>query len=80
MTKALTPPAWTAQALCAQVDPELFFPPIGANGTAAKRVCMKCPVRIECLQEALERDEEYGIFGGLSRKQRAKLRRGRVAA
>lgn len=80
MSKAIQPAEWTAQALCAQVDPELFFPALGANGVAAKRVCMKCPVRIECLQEALERDEEYGIFGGLSRNQRAKLRRERVAA
>jgi len=70
------PPAWTGGALCAQTDPELFFPDMGGSTRNAKRVCADCPVREACLADALARDERYGIWGGLSVKERRKLLRG----
>ncbi len=65
---------WTDQAVCAQVDPEIFFPPRGDMGFPAKRVCARCPVRAECLAEALETDDRFGVRGGLSERQRRALR------
>ncbi|MEU9189492.1 WhiB family transcriptional regulator [Streptomyces sp. NPDC048484] len=68
------------RALCANEDPELFFP-IGDTGPAllqedeAKAVCRRCPLMESCLQGALERNENYGVFGGLSAKERRSLKR-----
>lgn len=68
--------AWQADALCAQTDPEAFFPEKGGSTREAKRICEDCEVRAECLQYALENDERFGIWGGLSERERRKLRRG----
>ncbi|CAG7844815.1 Transcriptional regulator WhiB [Pseudoclavibacter triregionum] len=68
--------AWQADALCAQVDPEAFFPEKGGSTRDAKRICSSCEVRAECLEWALENDERFGIWGGLSERERRKLRRG----
>jgi WhiB family redox-sensing transcriptional regulator len=73
-------PAWMRRALCRQVDPEVFYPGNGDNGTEAKAVCADCPVRSECLMLALERREEFGIWGGLSTNQRRRLLRRMAAA
>ena len=67
--------AWHEQALCAQTDPEAFFPEKGGSTREAKRVCAKCDVREECLDYALGHDERFGIWGGLSERDRRKLRR-----
>ena len=67
--------AWAELALCAQTDPEVFFPPIGAHGHEAKAVCSRCPVAAECLLDALERNEPYGIWGGLNVNERAAVKR-----
>lgn len=67
------PPDWMGSALCAQVDPELFFPEKGGGTRAAKRVCGGCPVRQECLAAALASHEPDGVWGGLSPRQRRKL-------
>jgi WhiB family redox-sensing transcriptional regulator len=67
-------PHWTDLALCAETDPELFFPEKGQSTLAAKRTCMACDVRAECLQYALENNERFGIWGGKSERQRRKLR------
>lgn len=72
------PEPWQVRALCAQTDPEAFFPGQGEPAAAAKAVCMRCPVRAECLAYALERDE-YGVWGGLSERQRRALKRSRQA-
>ena len=69
------PPEWTEQALCAQVDPELWWPDKGGSSRDAKRVCGRCPVRDQCLQAALERGEPYGVFGGLTFTERKAIRR-----
>src|SRR5690606_24420303 len=65
------PPPWTEDALCAQVDPELFFPEKGASTTGAKSVCAACPIAAECLAYALDNGEEYGVWGGKSARERA---------
>lgn len=64
------------QGLCGQTDPELFFPDKAGNGLIpkAKQICDACPVKAECLEWALTNREEYGIWGGLSAKERARLR------
>jgi len=67
--------AWQADALCAQTDPEAFFPEKGGSTRDAKRICEGCEVRSECLDYALENDERFGIWGGLSERERRKLRR-----
>ena len=67
------PDDWRDRALCAQTDPEIFFPERGESTTAAKRVCAGCEVRAECLQEALDRGERFGVWGGLSERERRAL-------
>ena len=66
---------WQEQALCAQTDPEAFFPEKGGSTREAKRICQGCPVRDECLEFALEHDERFGIWGGLSERERRRLKR-----
>ncbi|BDZ42849.1 hypothetical protein GCM10025865_21480 [Paraoerskovia sediminicola] len=66
---------WQERALCAQTDPEAFFPEKGGSTREAKKVCTGCPVRSECLEYALENDERFGIWGGLSERERRKLKR-----
>lgn len=66
---------WQEQALCAQTDPEAFFPEKGGSTREAKRICQACPVRDDCLEFALEHDERFGIWGGLSERERRRLKR-----
>lgn len=72
------PLAWQQDALCAQTDPEAFFPEKGGSTREAKAVCQSCQVRAECLEYALANDERFGIWGGLSERERRKLRRAAV--
>ena len=67
--------SWQERALCAQTDPEAFFPEKGGSTREAKRVCMSCEVRAECLEYALAHDERFGIWGGLSERERRRLKR-----
>lgn len=66
---------WQERALCAQTDPEAFFPEKGGSTREAKKVCSGCEVRTECLEYALANDERFGIWGGLSERERRKLKR-----
>jgi len=66
---------WQDRAICAQTDPDAFFPEKGGSTREAKKVCRGCEVRAECLEYALERDERFGIWGGLSERERRRLRR-----
>lgn len=70
-------PAWYDDAVCSQTDPESFYPYMGVKGVnhiqTAKRVCSGCPVRLQCLQHALDEDEQYGIWGGMTRYERKRL-------
>jgi WhiB family redox-sensing transcriptional regulator len=68
-----TAPAWMAEGLCAQVDPELFFPERGGSTREAKRVCRACPVQPECLAYALAHGERFGIWGATSERERRRL-------
>ncbi len=67
--------SWQERALCAQTDPEAFFPEKGGSTRDAKRVCLSCDVRSECLEYALAHDERFGIWGGLSERERRRLKR-----
>ena len=69
------PLSWQLRALCAQTDPEAFFPEKGGSTREAKGVCTECEVRAECLDYALANDERFGIWGGLSERERRRLRR-----
>jgi WhiB family redox-sensing transcriptional regulator len=66
---------WRDLALCAQTDPDSFFPDRGESSRPAKRVCAACDVRAECLQYALDHGERYGVWGGLSERERRALAR-----
>ncbi|MCV7077857.1 WhiB family transcriptional regulator [Mycobacterium szulgai] len=67
---------WQDRALCAQTDPEAFFPEKGGSTREAKKICLGCEVRHECLEYALAHDERFGIWGGLSERERRRLKRG----
>jgi WhiB family redox-sensing transcriptional regulator len=69
------PLPWQEEALCAQTDPEAFFPEKGGSTREAKRVCGRCEVRGDCLSYALAHDERFGIWGGLSERERRRLKR-----
>ncbi len=67
--------SWQEQSLCAQTDPEAFFPEKGGSTREAKRICVGCEVKSECLEYALAHDERFGIWGGLSERERRRLKR-----
>ncbi len=71
---------WQDQATCLGVDPDLFFPERGASTREAKEVCRGCVVRAECLEYALVNSEKFGIWGGMSERERRRLRRARSLA
>ena len=66
---------WAEEALCAYVDPDVFFPEKGGSSREAKRICAQCAVRDECLDYALANDERFGIWGGLSERERRRFKR-----
>ena len=66
---------WQDDANCLGVDPDLFFPERGASTREAKEVCRGCVVREECLEYALANGEKFGIWGGLSERERRRIRR-----
>jgi WhiB family redox-sensing transcriptional regulator len=67
--------SWLDDAACRGMDAELFFPGRGEPSAAAKAVCRPCPVRFDCLSYALNNGEKHGIWGGLSERERRRLRR-----
>jgi WhiB family redox-sensing transcriptional regulator len=76
---------WRDDAICRDTDPELFFP-VGTTGHAlyqidrAKQVCTECNVAKQCLDFALDTNQDSGIWGGLTEEERRVIRRRRVAA
>ena len=70
--------SWQGQANCKGVDPDLFFPERGASTREAKEVCRGCVVREDCLEFALANGEKFGIWGGMSERERRRLRRARA--
>ena len=79
------PDQWRDHALCRDTDPDLFFP-VGTTGQAlvtidqAKSVCLQCTVTQECLDYALDTNQDSGVWGGLSEEERRAIRRQRAAA
>lgn len=71
---------WRLQALCAQADAAQFFPDKGQSPLAALKICADCPVRVECLNFAMENDERFGVWGGMTERGRRQLRRERQEA
>jgi WhiB family transcriptional regulator, redox-sensing transcriptional regulator len=71
---------WQEEANCLGVDPDLFFPERGASTREAKEVCRGCVVRESCLEYALANGEKFGIWGGLSERERRRIRRQRAQA
>ena len=72
--------SWQDNANCLGVDPDLFFPERGASTREAKEVCRACIVRLECLEYALGNGEKFGIWGGMSERERRRIRRARALA
>lgn len=66
--------SWQERALCAQVDSEIFFPERGGSYKEAKQVCGACEVRTECLCYALDKGERFGVWGGMSERERERLK------
>lgn len=70
---------WMVDAVCASAYPDAWFPRKGTSTREAKRICKggqgrpACPVRNECLDYALRHDERFGIWGGLSDRERDRL-------
>jgi len=75
---------WRSRSICRDTDPDLFFP-VGTTGQAllqiarAKEVCCECPVSTDCLEYALETNQDSGIWGGLDEEQRRAIRRQNAA-
>lgn len=72
--------SWQDLANCLGVDPDLFFPERGASTREAKEVCRGCVVRDDCLEYALANGEKFGIWGGMSERERRRIRRQRALA
>src|SRR4029078_3627911 len=69
---------WQEEANCLGGDPDLFFPERGASPRGAESVCRSCEVRVDCLEYALAHGEKFGIWGGLSERERRRVRRQRA--
>ena len=65
--------SWQERGSCRGVDPELFFPSTDDDAITGKAICGACPVRLACLAFAIERNERFGIWGGLTERERARL-------
>ncbi|MCI1935362.1 MAG: WhiB family transcriptional regulator [Bifidobacteriaceae bacterium] len=70
--------SWHLKALCAQTDPDAFFPEKGGSTRDAKSICAHCEVREQCLKWAIENDERFGIWGGMSERERRKYKKNHV--
>lgn len=68
---------WLDYANCTGVDAKLFYPDRGESTREAKEVCRGCEVRHDCLEFALQNGEKFGIWGGLSERERRRIRRQR---
>lgn len=65
---------WAHRAACRNTDPDVMFLP-GADQHVSKQVCTPCPVRRDCLVEALTHGLEHGVWGGMTERERRALRR-----
>ena len=65
---------WQDRAMCLDVDSGLFFAGRGISTRKAKKVCRNCPVRVQCLDYALSNGEQQGVWGGMSARERRRVR------
>lgn len=70
---------WMLRAACREHRPSLFFPSDGVGVEVAIRVCVECPVRLECLEYALLNHIHHGVWGGCSERERGRILRQRRA-
>ena len=68
---------WMLEARCREFDPASFFPSDGVGVERARRICGECPVRMECLEYALEYRIDHGVWGGASERERRRILRSR---
>lgn len=68
-----------AEGLCAETYPDAFFPDRGGSTRDAKKICVGCDVKAQCLEYALRNNERFGVWGGLSERERRRLIRERAA-
>jgi WhiB family redox-sensing transcriptional regulator len=61
---------WAAYAACRAADPDMFFPDSESDAVDAVRICRGCPVLGECRDWALDTRVRYGVWGGLTEKDR----------
>jgi WhiB family transcriptional regulator, redox-sensing transcriptional regulator len=88
VSELIMPPGSVKDGICGQVDPEIFHPPKGGSTREAKAICNgdprrgtePCTVLERCRAWAVETDQVWGIWGGLSARERRKLRGGEAAA
>ncbi len=66
--------SWQKHANCRGADQDLFFPKRGASTRKARAMCAACEVKAECFEFALTQGERFGIWGGLSERERRKIR------
>lgn len=66
--------SWTTRGSCCSLDPDGFFVQ-GADQQKAKTLCEGCPVRAECLADALDNRIEFGVWGGMTERERRRLLR-----
>ena len=66
---------WAPLAACRDADDDLFFPGNEAEARMAVRICAGCPVREECLEWALEMKIGFGVWGGMTERERRRLQR-----
>jgi len=72
--------SWQDYANCRGADADLFFPERGASTRKAKAICAQCEVRVDCLDFAIRNGEKFGIWGGMSERERRRVRRARTVA
>lgn len=70
---------WQKEGLCRGIEPEVFFPVAEEDAWRAKEICNACPVKEPCLVASLENRERYGVWGGVSEKERQDMFRRGVA-
>lgn len=71
---------WVDRAKCKGMDPNVFHPQRGEPTLPATKVCYNCPVRLDCLEDAIANGHKHGIWGGCSERTRRRIRRARMLA
>lgn len=69
---------WVHRAACRGMAVDVFFPAQGQSLAAARNTCKRCEVRMECLEHAMLQPEAVGIWGGLSERERRRIRQYRA--